>query len=157
MYKILKIALKPSCPRSYYAPALGLAPLQSTTLPPPLLPSLIPSPGGQAGQTEKWRLCNKLRKMESFHYNSDNPDPFFSAPEPFLPAAVSHHQAHPRSLQLVGKQISKVLIWSNQNQSWLFWSNKNQPYLQQPAQFLPTPRPLQHSPSPSPYSVLLGK
>jgi len=77
--------------RSYYGPAL--APLKSTTLPPPLLPALIPSP----------------------------------APEPFLPAAVSHHQAHPRSLQL------------------------------QPAQFLPTPRPLQHSPSPSPYSVLLGK
>ena len=112
MYKILKISLRPSCPRSYYSPAL-LAPLQSTTLPPPLLPALIPSPGGQ---TEKWRLYNKLRKMESFHYNSDNPDPFFSAPEPFLPAAVSHHQAHPRSLQLVGKQISEVLIWSNQNQ-----------------------------------------
>ena len=51
MYNILKIALKPSCPRSYYSPAL--APLQSTTLPPPLLPALIPSPGGQAGQTEK--------------------------------------------------------------------------------------------------------
>ena len=107
MYKILKIASKPFCHRSYYSPALAVAPLQSTTLPPPLLPALIPSPGGQ---TEKWRLYNKLRKMESFHYNSDNPDPFFSAPEPFLPAAVNHHQAHPRSLQLVGKQISEVLI-----------------------------------------------
>ena len=81
MYKILKIALRPSCPRSYYGPALAVAPLQSTTLPPPLLPALIPSPGGQAGQTDKLQLCNKLRKVEvtveNFHNNSDDSDHLF--------------------------------------------------------------------------------